>query len=199
MLAMSDILYIIYLLIVFFCLIFSYKNIKQDSLWVYFSVVFIVEINSFLDLFKNTNSIYTIANIFYICFFSYYFFKENSKKIFLILGILGVFSQIYFLFSSNKSYPVEIGIIVSIIYIFISLIWFYLQIKSPQNFAIHKIRLFWVSLSLLLWAVFFIFRIIPMYWFAINDIMFLKQLTVAYKIVTILSYLLFLRSLFCKV
>lgn len=196
---MSDILYIIYLLIVFFCLIFSYKNIKQDSLWVYFSVVFIVEINSFLDLFKNTNSIYTIANIFYICFFSYYFFKENSKKIFLILGILGVFSQIYFLFSSNKSYPVEIGIIVSIIYIFISLIWFYLQIKSPQNFAIHKIRLFWVSLSLLLWAVFFIFRIIPMYWFAINDIMFLKQLTVAYKIVTILSYLLFLRSLFCKV
>lgn len=195
---MSDILYIIYLLIVFFCLIFSYKNIKQDSLWVYFSVVFIVEINSFLDLFKNTNSIYTIANIFYICFFSYYFFKENSKKIFLILGILGVFSQIYFLFSSNKSYPVEIGIIVSIIYIFISLIWFYLQIKSPQNFAIHKIRLFWVSLSLLLWAVFFIFRIIPMYWFAINDIMFLKQLTVAYKIVTILSYLLFLRSLFCK-
>lgn len=198
MLAMSDILYIIYLLIVFFCLIFSYKNIKQDSLWVYFSVVFIVEINSFLDLFKNTNSIYTIANIFYICFFSYYFFKENSKKIFLILGILGVFSQIYFLFSSNKSYPVEIGIIVSIIYIFISLIWFYLQIKSPQNFAIHKIRLFWVSLSLLLWAVFFIFRIIPMYWFAINDIMFLKQLTVAYKIVTILSYLLFLRSLFCK-
>lgn len=199
MLAMSDILYIIYLLIVFFCLIFSYKNIKQDSLWVYFSVVFIVEINSFLDLFKNTNSIYTIANIFYICFFSYYFFKENSKKIFLILGILGVFSQIYFLFSSDKSYPVEIGIIVSIIYIFISLIWFYLQIKSPQNFAIHKIRLFWVSLSLLLWAVFFIFRIIPMYWFAINDIMFLKQLTVAYKIVTILSYLLFLRSLFCKV
>lgn len=198
MLAMSDILYIIYLLIVFFCLIFSYKNIKQDSLWVYFSVVFIVEINSFLDLFKNTNSIYTIANIFYICFFSYYFFKENSKKIFLILGILGVFSQIYFLFSSDKSYPVEIGIIVSIIYIFISLIWFYLQIKSPQNFAIHKIRLFWVSLSLLLWAVFFIFRIIPMYWFAINDIMFLKQLTVAYKIVTILSYLLFLRSLFCK-
>lgn len=196
---MSDILYIIYLLIVFFCLIFSYKNIKQDSLWVYFSVVFIVEINSFLDLFKNTNSIYTIANIFYICFFSYYFFKENSKKIFLILGILGVFSQIYFLFSSDKSYPVEIGIIVSIIYIFISLIWFYLQIKSPQNFAIHKIRLFWVSLSLLLWAVFFIFRIIPMYWFAINDIMFLKQLTVAYKIVTILSYLLFLRSLFCKV
>lgn len=195
---MSDILYIIYLLIVFFCLIFSYKNIKQDSLWVYFSVVFIVEINSFLDLFKNTNSIYTIANIFYICFFSYYFFKENSKKIFLILGILGVFSQIYFLFSSDKSYPVEIGIIVSIIYIFISLIWFYLQIKSPQNFAIHKIRLFWVSLSLLLWAVFFIFRIIPMYWFAINDIMFLKQLTVAYKIVTILSYLLFLRSLFCK-
>lgn len=195
---MSDILYIIYLLIVFFCLIFSYKNIKQDSLWVYFSVVFIVEINSFLDLFKNTNSIYTIANIFYICFFSYYFFKENSKKIFLILGILGVFSQIYFLFSSDKSYPVEIGIIVSIIYIFISLVWFYLQIKSPQNFAIHKIRLFWVSLSLLLWAVFFIFRIIPMYWFAINDIMFLKQLTVAYKIVTILSYLLFLRSLFCK-
>lgn len=199
MLVMSDILYIIYLLIVFFCLIFSYKNIKQDSLWVYFSVVFIVEINSFLDLFKNTNSIYTIANIFYICFFSYYFFKENSKKIFLILGILGVFSQIYFLFSSDKSYPVEIGIIVSIIFIFISLVWFYLQIKSPQNFAIHKIRLFWVSLSLLLWAVFFIFRIIPMYWFAINDIMFLKQLTVAYKIVTILSYLLFLRSLFCKV
>jgi len=50
----------------------------------------------------------------------------------------------------------------------------------------------------LLWSTIFIIRVIPGQFFAKLDIDFLRLINQFYQIVTIFSYLIFLRGLFCK-
>ena len=193
----------IYLLLLFLCLAFSIykKKARQNFLWLYFVIVFIVEFIKIKVLKNSSSVIYTYISITYILYFIIYYWKQKLNKIILILiFIISFIIYIYIILNNNSTdYPTPIGIIMSLSYILLALLWYIHQLQNVDTIRILKKQAFWVSSSLLIWSVFFIFRSIPMYWLNIHDYDFLIQINFGFQIITIFSYLLFLRGLFCKI
>ena len=174
---MISFLEISYLLVLLCCLFFSLKNRKfgHPYLWVYFLVTCTVEVIVFFKLARITNAIYSIHALFGITFFTLYYLnitKKRAKWLFTV-GFLSFVSTLYFIVTSENSFPNQLGIIIPTCYIFYTLLWFYEQIENPDTVTIYNKQPFWVSLALLLWAVFFIFRTIPSYALGSKDINFL--------------------------
>lgn len=192
---------IIYFTIILFCLGASFLNkvSRQNLLHIYFFLVVIIEIGFFVRIMPN--EIYNSSPLFYIPFFTFYFGNQENcnKKIIYFLGIIAFISCLFFYaFEGLEKYSTQAGTSMSITYIVYSLLWLLSQIINPDENSLLKKQVFWVSSSLLIWAVFFIFRSIPMYWLNIHDYDFLVQINFGFQIVTIFSYCLFLRGLFCK-
>lgn len=194
-------LFRIYLVIIFFCLGASFYNkvSRQNFLWVYFLLVVVYELGLFKKIIPP--EMYNSSPPVYIAFFTFYFgFQKNSfRKTVYALGSVAIGYCLYVFYSNGiKNYSIGAGVTASIAYVLFALLWFISQLTNVDEISLLKKQAFWISASLLIWSVFFLFRLIPMYWLNINDIQFLTQINVAYQMFTIICYCIFLRALLCK-
>lgn len=191
----------LYLFTIAVCLVISIYNrlTRQRFLWLYFSIVLIIESTKIFQWGHFSSVIYIYSSLAYILFFLYYYLILKINKILIgTLSLVSIILYFYFIIQSKDDYPIAIGILMSLIYIILSLIWFANQLLHTDSIRITNKQTFWISFSLLIWSAFFLFRLIPMYWLNVNDNDFLKDINLAYQIITILSYFIFLRGLFCK-
>lgn len=196
-----SVLDIIYYTIILINLLVSiaFKLLWKQYFWLYFGITILVEILITCKVSFVTTRIYNYLDIFCIIYFGWLYFNEKKGKLFKIISILSVFAGGIFISSSKTNYSVNTGFVYSIFLIFISLFWFYKKIlEKNRNSNIIDLRLFWISGSLLLWAIFYIFRMFPMYFFVKSDLEFSTLLKVMFQIITIISYMLFLKGLLSK-
>lgn len=194
-------LYLTYFLIIVTCLVASFLNSvsRQNLLYIYFSFIVSIEMGHYIKLVPV--EIYNSSPLFFILFFKDYFKKQikSKKKLIESLGTIAfIISVCFYSYEGFDNYSTLAGTLMSVLYIVYALLWLLSQIINTDENPILKKQTFWVSSSLLIWAVFFIFRSIPMYWLNNNDIEFLIQINSGFQIITIFSYLLFLRGLFVK-
>lgn len=191
----------IYFTIILFCLGASLLNevSRQNLLWIYFLLVVMYE----LGLFNGWLSpeVYNSSPLAYITFFMFYYssLKNSYRKTIGFLGMTALLGCLYFFYQKGmEGYSVKAGITASIAYILFTLQWFISQLTHVDDISLLKKQAFWISTSLLIWSVFFLFRLVPMYWLNIHDRQFLQQINTAYQILTLISYGIFFRALFCK-
>ncbi|MCY0969449.1 hypothetical protein [Chryseobacterium wangxinyae] len=188
-------MYEIYLVILFFCLVLSFINevARCKYLGIYFIVVFISELLIYFEILNRNN--YDWLNELYTVFFCWYYLIEFVKKSELIFVTL-ILLIVGYLFINERQ---NLVIIQASVYILVTANWFYRQVKSTNEVPIYKKLNFWISTSLLLWSCVYIFRILPSYFFANEDINFLENtINIIYQSMVILSYLIFLKGLCCK-
>jgi hypothetical protein len=173
---------------------------SQNFLFIYLLVTFLVEVFSWIVLLIDIDSKwsfqYNLYCIFCILFFwSYYSrqFHKNLKKkinlllILLIICILG--------FTMEENLESKLVIALPMFYILFAMLWFYQKIAFPSKDKITDDPNFWISTALLLWSCFFIFRVIPRYFFDTTDKGFLILLRELVYIINCIMYLLFFKAL----
>ena len=190
-----------YFIIILTCFVASFLNkvSRQNFLPVYFSFIVSIEIGHYYKLFPV--AVYHSTPLFFILFFKSYFQNQikNYKNLIAILGVIALIISIcFYSYEGFDTYSTPAGTSMSVLYIVYSLLWLLSQIINPDENSLLKKQAFWISSSLLIWAVFFIFRSIPMYWLNRYDYDFLIQINFGFQIITIFSYVLFLRGLFCR-
>lgn len=189
-------IFYIYIFITFLCFAFSIENkfARQRFLYLYFFVVFTSEFLILLNIFDG--SIYKYTKIFYICFFLFYFRKllKFSRNLYILLLII----LICFISKNIWGNETLLPLLQSLIYVFFSLEWLRLQINNPDETFIYNKQQFWICTGLLFWSTIFLMRIIPALFFAESDELFFSQINLVYQGITIFSYILFLKGLFCK-
>ncbi|MDH6252050.1 hypothetical protein M2347_001777 [Chryseobacterium sp. H1D6B] len=192
----------IYYIIIFINLIVSVviKKLWKQYFWLYFGVTIFIEIIAGCDISFITTRIYNYLDIFCIIYFGWLYFKEMKKdRIIKNLSIFFIAAGVLFICISKNNYSIITGFLYSIFLIFISLFWFYKKIADKnREDNIIQLRFFWISSSLLLWAIFYIFRMFPMYFFVKSDLQFSYMLKMTFQIITIISYVLFVKGLLCK-
>lgn len=190
-----------YFSIIIICLITSlYNNVaRQNFLWIYFLAVLLFEILH-LNNVINTR-IYSYSAIFYALFFLNIYLNQYSAVTFIriILNIIVVSLALYFYSIDSYSYPISIGLLMNFTYIFLGIIWLYVQFINIEYTPIVKRQFFWITISILIWSIFFLFRLVPMYLFQNNDKTFLMTIDEIFKVMTIVSYIIFFRGLICKI
>lgn len=187
-----------YISIISFCFLASCINKKsrQKFLWIYFLFILLSELLVFTKVLEN--SFYNKANCIHIVFFCWYFQNEFfDRKGYKILLLIISLISFWLLFDQNIL-KIDTNIFKSFVFIFLSIDWFVNQIRKPDETLIYQKMTFWISSSILLWSTIFIIRVIPGQFFAELDMDFLLLINHLYQIITIISYLLFLKSLFCK-
>lgn len=189
-----DVLY--YLIIgLNFIVSIAIKRLWKHFYFIYFSVTIGCEI--LIAMMPYRQDINNFLDIFCIIFFSFYFhFFIKNKKWLVSISIIAVILSQYFLLTSKTLYSINTGIVYCCFLILISMTWFYEKISyQNDDMPILQSQLFWISSSLLLWAVFYLFRMTPMYYIETRDEKFLYFLKYTFQIATNGSYLLFLKGL----
>jgi len=181
-----------------------YKRSWKNLFPVYFGITIIVEILFTIKANFVTERLYNYLDIFCIGYFGFIYFRKTSKNIF-IKGVCLFFLVLsgIFIFISKTEYSIVTGYLYCLFLIFISLFWIYQKISDDnqednQEDNLVNLSFFWLSISLLFWAVFYIFRMFPMYYFNNEDVEFLEEISKVFTLINIITYLLFMRSLFCK-
>ncbi len=185
---------IVYQLLIIICLIVAFlkRKEKRFPIYLYFLIVGIIEAISY---FYRENSLpYQLGSLFYAAFFTLYYarFTPRLKKLVYLFGGIA-FSLILFIFLKfEQNFPSEMGVLISILYIFLSLIWFYDQVTHPgKNFIIHQ-ETFWISAANLFWGIIFLFRVSMMYYLAAKDLEFLMVIDKIFRISLLLTYVILL-------
>lgn len=199
---------IIYKLFLFFPVLKSfilgrkYFFSTQNYLFVYLLITCINEWVSFIRNCINSNVKvglqYNLYFIFCILFFSFYFnrnFANIIKKISSISTIISVGFLIIYTNFFDEDFDKNIGIAVTLFYIINSLLWFYQKISFFDEHKITDDPVFWISVALLMWSCFFIFRVTPMFFFAKHDNEFLQFLKIGQNVINIGMYSMFYISL----
>lgn len=172
----------------------------QDFLCIYIITTCVLEIYCFVVFYLKSNVnigiYYNIYCFFCMIFFHFYFTNNIKKKISILFNggfILAVIFYLFFTKFYSKEFDIKIGILISLYYIFNSLLWFYYKIShlNEENKKITDYSSFWISAGLLIWSCFFIFRSIPMFFLKENDIEFLQVLKNILNVVNILMYIMF--------
>lgn len=190
----------IYLFIAIICFVMSLINQKarQTFLWIYFGLVLLFEIGILYKLLPY--SFYTLAMPIYTIFFIFYYSLSYKKKYsHYALALFAIISSVILFYNSDDNSQIIMALTMSIIYILLSLIWFFKQLKNPSLIPIYRKQSFWVSTSLLLMGIIFIFRMTPMNIFEVTDKSFLLLINKGFQYSIIISYLLFLKATTCKV
>jgi hypothetical protein len=99
---------------------------------------------------------------------------------------------------SSKNFAVGLGVTLALFYIILSLSWLFNEVRNVDEDFIAKKQVFWVSSAILLWSVFFLFRIVPMYWLEKNDLAFLIMLDKIFRIAVTVTYIIFIIAITCK-
>lgn len=181
----------IYLSLISICFLGSFRIIyHRNYLWLYFLYILLVEIT--VNFFGVKNQLYNYSIIFYFIFFYYFYFKKLNKLILNLISCFCFATTVFFILSAFQSdtYNTYAAITLSIYYIIISLLWFF-EHFNKIDLKIHYKLGFWVSFSLLLYGVVFLFRIIPMQFFNLKDKEFLIVIRQIYQVFTIVSYFIF--------
>ncbi|HCR76603.1 MAG TPA: hypothetical protein DIW37_09420 [Chryseobacterium sp.] len=191
---------ILYYLILVLCLAFSLfkKKARQNYFWIYFLLVLLYEF--FFEYRIVSVDFYASSALIYPLFFLNVYLINFIKKIYILkvcLNSLLIGLGIYYLLK-DKEYSINLGVLMVLTYILLSLLWFFNEFRKNDQIHIIKKQFFWISTSLLLWSVFFLFRLIPMYLFDKIDKEFLFTLNNIFQIITILSYIIFLKGLLCE-
>lgn len=175
-------------------------SIAQKRLWkhFYFLYFFITIVVEMLALYNHGwQRVYNFLDIFSILFFYFLFRKEVVYRKFLAVatGIALVIAA-YHTYVCTTSYSIYTGLVFCIYSIFISLSWFYSIIAFQKDTeSILEKKIFWISCSLLFWSVFYLFRMMPMYWIQNKDENFLYTLKYIFQVATVISYILFFKGL----
>lgn len=199
---------IIYYLIVYISFFYSVylallKKNAQNYFFVYYFLVIVCDI-LLAKVFKE-NGLLSLVIYFLLsmCFFSFYFYrnlKGKKQKIILlsVFTIVFILSIIFQVSIGVKKYSIFFLLSVSFFYIFLSSLWFYESFIDMDEKTLYSKQAFWISTAILFWGVFFIFRTIPMYYFNLHDLEFLKVIAKIFTVVNILTYLFIFRGLLCK-
>ena len=185
---------IVYQLLIFICLIVAFLKRKENKfpIYLYFLVVAIIEAVSYF--YRESSLSYQLGSLFYAAFFTLYYahFTPRLKKLVYFFGGITFAMILFFFLKFEQNFPSEMGVLISILFICLSLIWFYDQIKHPgRNFIIHQ-ETFWISAANLFWGIIFLFRVSMMYWLAAKDLAFLIVLDKIFKISLLLTYVILL-------
>ncbi|EJL76121.1 hypothetical protein PMI13_00091 [Chryseobacterium populi] len=193
---------ILYYAVIFINLIVSivFKRLWKQYFWLYFGITVVIEVLISFKADFVTTRIYNYLDIFCIGYFGYLYFNELKKsEVIKIITLISILTGGVFIGFSKTNYSIITGFLYSIFLIFISLFWFYRKIsKRNDKDNIIDLRFFWISSSLLLWSVFYIFRMFPMYFFVKSDLEFSYLLKTTFQIITIISYIIFFKGLLCK-
>jgi len=182
------------------------KTEQQFHFYIYISMV------AFLDIVFpiinktdtiNCNYLFFIFILTSYIYFFYFFGKTFRDKLYkrvwtLVFGIffgLTFMIQIRYNFSVLNSFTLAL---LPLFYIIGSMGWFVYILNQKIEGEIFDKMSFWISCGLLIWSVFFLFRALPMYYFNISDPQFLLEIAAVFTVINIITYSLFLRSLFCE-
>ncbi len=193
--------------IIYYCIIIvnlivsiAFKRLWKQCFWLYFTITVFIEVVVSCKISLITMRVYNFLDIFCIVYFGWLYGKElKNWRLTKIFSLFFVLSGILFMSFSKTNYSIVTGFLYSVFLIFLSLSWFYRKIsekKAKDNIII--LPFFWISSALLIWAVFYIFRMFPMYLFVKSDLSFSYFIKTMFQIITILSYTLFLKGLLCK-
>lgn len=190
-------MFYIYIIVVSLCLLTSIYNkvARQRFLWLYFTFILCSEILVFSKILSR--DFYIKANCIHTILLCWYFNEEFTRRFYKILLMLICILSLVALIDQNLL-RINTNIFKSFVFIFLSMYWFVYQIKNPNDILIYKKMTFWISFSILLWSTVFIIRVIPAHFFAELDEEFLRFVDIIYQWTTIISYLFFLRALFCN-
>jgi hypothetical protein len=196
---MLDIVYYI-IIVTSFIVSIAYKNLWKQLFWLYFGITIIVEILFTIKASFITARLYNYLDLFCIAYFGFIYSKEiNNNYIIKIVSSTFIVLGGIFIYFSKTNYSIITGYLYCIFLIFIALYWLYNKISNKgTEDNILDLGFFWLSSSLLFWAVFYIFRMFPMYYFNKTDSKFLEEISKIFTLTNIATYLLFMRCLFCK-
>ena len=176
-------------------MLISFIRRKDDNsyLYLYFLLILIIELlNKYSSL--DGNRLYTIATFLYMSYFTYYYAQTMPRQRNFIIG-LGVLANVLglvFVFSTDQTFSVALGVTLSVFFVFLALFWFFNQINKANSVVITRKQAFWVSTALLVWSVIFLFRSSLMYWLEENDLEFLVLFDKIFKISVVITYFSFL-------
>lgn len=180
--------------LVIICLIVAFIKRKEKRFPIYLYFLFVVFIELFSVLDRGNSLFYQLGSLFYAVFFTLYYahFTPRLKKLVYFYGGISLAFILFYFLKFDQNLPSEMGVLVAVLYISMSLIWFYDQIKHPEkNFIIHQ-ETFWISAANLFWGIIFLFRVSMMYWLAAKDLEFLIVLDKIFKISVLLTYVILL-------
>lgn len=178
---------------------------KQRYFFLYMISVFLVDnLGYYIRLFFKIDQFYFYFPLFFvtICYFTYFFtqeYKDILNRILLIFAsLLSMLLVAFFQFKVNDLTISTSSLLVLIVYqLFIVLQWFWYIINHADEQKITDKQAFWVSCALLIWSTFALFRMYPMYDISKIDKDFLSSIINFFKIINIVTYLLYLRGLKC--
>ena len=169
----------------------------QNYFFIYLGITLFIEIyglyKTYLEEF-NYAYIFNFYSIFVIIFFWYYYSRVLTKatKIISHIAFLGaIVYTVFFTKFLGDDFDSKLGIVSALFFIINTLLWFYQKLNSYDDEKITEDPHFWVSSGLLLWSVFFIFRVAPMYLFNDIDKEFLLVLKIVLNIINIVMYSMF--------
>lgn len=166
---------------------------SQNLLFVFLLSNFCVDFFSEINLIESKAIQYNYLNVFNISFFIYFYYIQIKSKFLVVLisvsSIICIcFTSLFFYFDK---YNLSIAVLYCLANISYALYWIKEKLNNVSDNKITNEPLFWISISLLFWSCFFVFRIIPMYLLDEEDKQFLKLLKDILSLVNILVYILF--------
>ena len=187
----------LYISILSFCAIASVirKIARKEKLWIYFSIVLISEVYTFFFQTKFYSEIYLYSGLIYNSFLIYYFLNNTNfwryicVTYVLVAAIVIINSQLYSQLDS---------ISIILLYLFLSLHYYFSQIISVNEIPLHIKQKFWIATGLFIWSITYAFNAIPIFFLAHNDMNFLVLVNSIFRYITVLSYVLFFIGLNCK-
>lgn len=187
--------YIVFFITVVKSIIILRKNtfFSQNYFFVFLMVNFVIDFFSEINIITSKAIQYNYLNVFNIVFFIFFYFSQIKSKFLLILISISGLICIYFTnhFFYVDRYNLSLAIIYCVANIFYVLYWINLKLNNVSEIKIIDEPLFWISISLLVWSCFFLFRIIPMYLLDEEDKKFLSFLKGILSLINILVYTLF--------
>lgn len=166
---------------------------SQNLLFVFLLSNFCVDFFSEINLIESKAIQYNYLNVFNIAFFIFFYYRQIKNTLLVILIAVSTIICIYFTnhFFYFDKYNLSLAVLYCLANISYALYWIKEKLNNVSDDKITNDPLFWISISLLFWSSFFIFRIIPMYLLDEEDKHFLKKLKDMLSLVNILVYILF--------
>jgi len=196
---------VIYFLVFLSCVIFSFKQwyyrIDNDYLYIYLSIIFLIDLSVLgmqFFLKADISVIYLLADLINIVF-TYIFFRrqiEKNNSLAIITG-LAIIIVLCLQDWQNLFYNDYCSVISCIYTIVICLVGLYkiVETKFAVERKIQNIPFFWYAAASLLWNTAFLMRTIPRFYFQTNDTEFMEELRLFFAIVNIITYVLFFKLL----
>lgn len=167
--------------------------------WIYFLVILTTEL--YMLWFYNfcKVNIHPFAILFFVLFLLW-IFKDifKNKDIFKIVLLCTFFVFFITIVKCKNAYDKQLILLMVAYYLYIPLAYIYNQINNSDEVSILEKQNFWISISLLIWIIFFIFKMIPYYYLNQNDKQFLETIDLIFQTANMLSYILFIKALICK-